>query len=173
MGADEHDDEDLPCYRHPDRMTALACITCDRPICPECAIPAPVGFKCPDDAKQSRAALAKVPTSRMASGIAAGTLVAFVGGSILAVVQVPFLGVILAYLLGMGVGEVTRRAAGGFRDHALGRAAAIAAAVGILALPALSIITRLADGGSVNIFALLFTVIGAVLAAVGAYNRAS
>src|SRR4029453_1623435 len=39
------------CYRHPDRQTGLRCSRCDRPICGECATPAPVGQLCPDDAR--------------------------------------------------------------------------------------------------------------------------
>jgi membrane associated rhomboid family serine protease len=39
------------CYRHPDRPTGLRCSRCDRPICGECANPAPVGQLCPDDAQ--------------------------------------------------------------------------------------------------------------------------
>jgi membrane associated rhomboid family serine protease len=39
------------CYRHPDRPTGLRCSRCDRPICGECANPAPVGQLCPDDAR--------------------------------------------------------------------------------------------------------------------------
>jgi membrane associated rhomboid family serine protease len=39
------------CYRHPDRPTRLRCSRCDRPICGECANPAPVGQLCPDDAR--------------------------------------------------------------------------------------------------------------------------
>lgn len=41
--------EPIPtCYRHPDRPTRLRCVTCDRPICTECAHDTPVGFKCPE-----------------------------------------------------------------------------------------------------------------------------
>lgn len=36
------------CYRHPDRVTYIHCGHCDRPICAECMIPAPVGFQCPE-----------------------------------------------------------------------------------------------------------------------------
>src|SRR4029453_7367478 len=35
----------------PDRQTGLRCSRCDRPICGECANPAPVGQLCPDDAR--------------------------------------------------------------------------------------------------------------------------
>jgi membrane associated rhomboid family serine protease len=41
------------CYRHPDRPTRLRCSRCDRPICGECANPAPVGQLCPDDARST------------------------------------------------------------------------------------------------------------------------
>ena len=170
MAADEHDEPDeLPCYRHPHELTALTCSTCDRPICPDCAIPAAVGIKCPDCAKQPRAALGKVPPAKFAAGVAAGTFVAFAGGTVLAVIQIPLLGVLFAYLLGMGVGEVTRRAAGGFRDHTLARIAATVSVIGLLALPALALLT----GSSVNPIGIAFTLLGAVLAAGAAYNRAS
>jgi hypothetical protein len=45
------------CYRHPDRQTGLRCSRCDRPICGECATPAPVGQLCPDDARAIQGAL--------------------------------------------------------------------------------------------------------------------
>jgi membrane associated rhomboid family serine protease len=36
------------CYRHPKREAYLRCVRCDRPICPDCVIEAPVGFQCPE-----------------------------------------------------------------------------------------------------------------------------
>jgi membrane associated rhomboid family serine protease len=36
------------CYRHPDRYTAIRCARCERPICTDCMVPAPVGFQCPE-----------------------------------------------------------------------------------------------------------------------------
>ncbi|MFD9327346.1 rhomboid family intramembrane serine protease [Streptomyces sp. NPDC060065] len=43
------DARSLPtCYRHPDRETGIRCTRCERPICPECRVDAPVGFQCPD-----------------------------------------------------------------------------------------------------------------------------
>lgn len=36
------------CYRHPDRETGIGCVRCERPICPECMVPAAVGFQCPE-----------------------------------------------------------------------------------------------------------------------------
>ena len=36
------------CYRHPERLTGIRCTRCNRPICPECMVAAPVGFQCPE-----------------------------------------------------------------------------------------------------------------------------
>ena len=44
------------CYRHPDRETGVSCSNCGRPICHECMIPAPVGFRCPECVKEQNAA---------------------------------------------------------------------------------------------------------------------
>lgn len=36
------------CYRHSGRVTFINCQRCGRPICPDCMIPAAVGYQCPD-----------------------------------------------------------------------------------------------------------------------------
>ena len=36
------------CPRHPDRETYLACTRCGQPACPQCLVPAAVGFHCVD-----------------------------------------------------------------------------------------------------------------------------
>ena len=35
------------CYRHPGRESGVRCRRCERPICPDCMVSAPVGFQCP------------------------------------------------------------------------------------------------------------------------------
>ncbi|MEX1280299.1 MAG: rhomboid family intramembrane serine protease [Acidimicrobiia bacterium] len=44
---DDRQDVIPVCYRHPDRQTYLACSSCGRPICGECAVDAAVGQRCP------------------------------------------------------------------------------------------------------------------------------
>jgi hypothetical protein len=36
----------LYCYVHPDRETSLRCNRCDRPICAQCAVRTPTGYRC-------------------------------------------------------------------------------------------------------------------------------
>ncbi|MFZ4506067.1 MAG: zinc-ribbon domain-containing protein [Fimbriimonas sp.] len=40
--------DEVPCYRHKNEMTALACGKCGRPVCYRCAINGPAGIRCPD-----------------------------------------------------------------------------------------------------------------------------
>lgn len=57
---------ELTCTRH-GKPTRITCVTCDTPICPECAIRTPVGYKCPDHAtkppapRRSRASVIAIP----------------------------------------------------------------------------------------------------------------
>lgn len=48
--------ETLACFRHPDRPTQVRCTRCERPICPDCMIQAPVGFQCPACVEEAREA---------------------------------------------------------------------------------------------------------------------
>ena len=43
------------CYRHPDRETGVSCSNCGRPICHDCMIVAPVGFRCPECVREQNA----------------------------------------------------------------------------------------------------------------------
>jgi hypothetical protein len=40
--------ETLYCYRHPSRETMLRCNNCGQPICAQCAILTPTGYRCPE-----------------------------------------------------------------------------------------------------------------------------
>jgi hypothetical protein len=40
--------ETLTCYRHPNRETLLRCNNCERPICTQCALQTPTGYRCPE-----------------------------------------------------------------------------------------------------------------------------
>lgn len=40
------------CYRHPGAESGVRCRRCERPICADCMISAPVGFQCPECVKQ-------------------------------------------------------------------------------------------------------------------------
>ena len=65
------------CGRHPDRPASVLCSHCNRPICTECMIQAPVGWQCPDctreGSKRSRQVPAFTRTSPGRSGVVGST----------------------------------------------------------------------------------------------------
>src|SRR6476620_466151 len=50
------------CYRHPNRETGVSCSNCERPICPDCMTPTPVGMRCPECSRQTTP-VRRMPTS--------------------------------------------------------------------------------------------------------------
>lgn len=77
------------CYRHPDRVTGVRCQRCERPICPECMIPAAVGVQCPDCVRaarsrvQSARALLQGAPTYVTWALVAVNLLVYLGGPVL------------------------------------------------------------------------------------------
>ncbi len=65
------------CYRHPEKAASVLCAHCDRPICTDCMVEAPVGWQCPqctsEGAKRSRHVPAFTHTSRGRTGVVGST----------------------------------------------------------------------------------------------------
>lgn len=77
------------CYRHADRPTGLSCTECGRPICGECALPGPVGQRCPEcyvperptaPTRRSRRGLPPVSRAVLFGTVAVSFLAFFVSG---------------------------------------------------------------------------------------------
>ena len=66
-----------PCYRHPDRLTGVRCVRCNRPICPSCQHAASVGFQCPDDVRAGQASIRRPRTLLGANLSSAGPIITF------------------------------------------------------------------------------------------------
>ena len=65
------------CYRHPSNEAYVRCQRCERFICPQCQVEAPVGFLCPEDAGNTvSAAAAGVANSAAQSARVAANRVA-------------------------------------------------------------------------------------------------
>ncbi len=59
------------CYRHPGLQTRVHCTRCERPICPDCMIPAPVGYQCPECVEKARREFRRGPGRPLRGGVSA------------------------------------------------------------------------------------------------------
>jgi hypothetical protein len=120
------------CKNHPGVETNVTCVTCAEPICPECMVDTPVGYKCPEDADPHLAPA--IRPKQWLYAIAAALGVGLVGGWALEaiVARFGFLYWIGAFFFGALVGEATRRAAGGHRARSLAFVAAAGASLGVI-----------------------------------------
>jgi len=121
------------CKRHPSVETRLTCSTCGDPICPKCAVPTPVGQKCPDDARLPRGARARGRPRQYAKAIAVGLVAALLGAVVLRLIfgNVGFATWLLSFGVGYGIGRSVRWGAEG---NAVGPFIAISVALAVLAV---------------------------------------
>jgi membrane associated rhomboid family serine protease len=61
---------EVPCAFHPDRLTAVSCSNCGRPICPSDMTPAPVGYQCPVCTGRAREGAAGAASYRTREAVA-------------------------------------------------------------------------------------------------------
>lgn len=103
------------CARHPNEETRLSCSECGTPVCHRCAVPSPVGQKCPDCAKQSRGALARGKPRQYAKAAVTGLIAAGATGFALALFlsSVRFFGIIASGFAGWAVARAVRWGAEG------------------------------------------------------------
>ncbi|WP_322488137.1 hypothetical protein [Chloroflexus sp.] len=103
--------ETLVCYRHPQRETGLRCISCGRPICPECARATPVGQICPECARERTPVNYQVgPAQLLVAGVVAlvyALIVTLAAGVVIG--WAGFFGFIVAFLLGPMTGNALSR----------------------------------------------------------------
>lgn len=64
------------CYGHPDTPTRLRCTRCDKPICPRCSVPAPVGQHCVWCVAEARKSAPKVRSTMQATSPAVLAIIA-------------------------------------------------------------------------------------------------
>jgi len=102
--------EDAPrCARHPKTVTYLKCAKCGTPICPDCFVESPVGYKCRDCGRMANTQLYQVSFR----GAVQGALVGLLGGMLAGAFGfIGFWGIIIALIYGRFLGTLIMKAAG-------------------------------------------------------------
>ncbi len=172
----------LYCYVHPTRPTSLRCNRCNRPICAECAIRTPTGYRCRECVRQQQK---KFDTALWYDYVVAFVVAAIgsaIASGLIAVVSGFFFGLLVLFIApgaGAVIGNIVLR----FIRNRRSRALFLTAAVGIVAgaLPALLLISLpallgLLAGGGRALTALLpaiWEVVYLFMAVPAAYTQIS
>ena len=127
----EEAEETLYCTVHPDRATTLRCNKCGRPMCPECAVPTPVGYRCKECVRGIQDGYYKATQTDYALifGVCAGLTA--VAGAIISAINFGLLfSLILGLVAGGGIGEVALRLTSRRRGRQSANIAAAGAVIG-------------------------------------------
>ncbi len=142
----------LVCANHPNRETTLRCNRCEKPICTQCAILTPVGYRCKECVRGQQKIFDT--TRNYDYPLAFGIALILSGISVAILSFLGFWGLFLAPVLGGVIGEAIRRAVGRRRSRRLPLVAAIGAGVGMafyLLFSSLPYLSYAAFGGSFNL----------------------
>lgn len=164
--------ETLVCYNHPNRETMLRCNRCNRPICTECAVLTPTGYRCKECV---RGQLKQFDTAQgidypLAFFVAA--VLSFAGSWISS--NFGFFTIIIAPVAGGILAEAVRWVVRRHRSRLLfqfAMAGAILGALPLLLLPLLSILV--VGVGNFSLLSLLWPAVYTFLMASTFYYRLS
>ncbi len=152
-------DGPLFCTVHPERETALRCNKCGRPMCVQCAVKTPVGYRCRECVRAQQDVYFNAGNLDYVIGGAVAA-VCSLGGNAIASVLSPFLMFFLAVAVGGFIPQVINPLVKRRRGRYMHLAVAIGAALG--ALPTVTPLLGWALAGApltVIAWPLLFNVI--------------
>jgi len=159
----------LYCYIHPDRETLLRCNRCERPICSQCAVLTPTGYRCKNCVRGQQKIF---DTAQSADFIYAGVIslvLSFVGSLVAGVMG--FFTIFLAPIAGVIIAEAVRWAVHRRRSKLLFQTAAGAAALGSLPLLLIALAPLFFGGGIGGLLGLLYRGLYTVLVTSSVYYR--
>ena len=79
--------ETLYCYVHPSRETTLRCNNCERPICAQCAVRTPTGYRCRECVKGQQKAFNTSEWYDYVTGFIVAALLSAVAGFLVTLIS--------------------------------------------------------------------------------------
>jgi hypothetical protein len=155
----EQEHEAIPhCHWHPGVETRLSCSRCEKHMCTQCLVQAPVGIRCRECGQAVRMPTFDVQPTYYARAIGVGVAGAVGGGLLWALATfilgaIPFFPSLVAVGVGYGVGELISRSVNRKRGTGL-------AWIAGFAVLAAFIISWLVNPFGFGLFSLLFLGIG-------------
>lgn len=149
------DSETLTCYKHPNRETMLRCNKCERPICSQCAVLTPTGYRCKECVRGQQKIFDNAQAGDFIIAVVVAAGLAYFGSYITAFIG--FFTIFASPFLGMVIVEAIKKLIRNRRSRPLFIAATVAAALGSLPMLIARIlaVTVGLQFGSFNVYALL------------------
>ncbi len=132
----------LYCYVHPNRPTTLRCNRCERPICAECAVRTPTGYRCRECVRAQQKIFDTAEWYDYIVAFSAAAIGSAIASGLILIVSGFFFGLLVLFIApgaGAVIGNIVLR----FIKNRRSRALFITSAVGMVAgaLPALIMIS--------------------------------
>jgi hypothetical protein len=169
----EHSDTQttLVCANHPDRETMLRCNRCEKPICAQCAVLTPTGYRCKECLRTQQKVFDTAQWFDYPMAVTIAALIAFAGSFI-----IPFVGfftILISPVVGVLAAEAVRTAIRKRRSRLLFQAAVAGAVIGALLplLPTLLVLLLSGGGGFSSLWSLLWRGLYVFLVASTMYYR--
>jgi len=159
----------LYCYVHPDRETLLRCNRCERPICSQCAVLTPTGYRCKNCVHGQQKVFDTAQSTDFIAAAGIALVLSFLGSLIAGVMG--FFTIFIAPIAGVIIAEAVRWALHRRRSRLLFRTAAGAAALGSLPLLVAALLPLLFGGGIGGILGLIYRGLYTVLVTSSVYYR--
>ncbi len=162
----------MRCANHPDRETYLRCNRCDKPICTECAVQTPTGYRCKECVRSQQKIFDTAKSQDYILAVLTAGILSFLGS--LLVGFVGFFSILLAPAVGLGIAEAVRKITGRRRSKLLFRLTAAAAALGavINLLPVL-VILLFTGAGFGSLLGFIWPLVYAAIVSTTVYTRLS
>lgn len=125
-------DTTLYCANHPSTSTSLRCNRCDKPICAKCAVRTPTGYRCRECINNQQKIFETALWYDYLFAFGTGLVLAFLGSILISILPIAFLTILIAPLIGTGIGEAIRLVTQKHRSRALTLTAITAIIIGPL-----------------------------------------
>jgi len=149
------DSEALYCANHPDRETLLRCNRCDKPICIQCAIQTPTGYRCKECVRGQQKKFNTAQSSDLILAPLIAAFLSFIGSNVTSFLS--FFTLLAAPFVGMVIERAIRLVIKNRRSNTLFITAAVGTAIGSLPLliSNLMLIIRTIRIGTFSIYILM------------------
>jgi hypothetical protein len=142
------------CYNHPQRETWLRCNRCDRPICSECAVLTPTGYRCKECIRGQQKHFDTAQWLDYPLAVATAGVLSFLGSYLAGFLW--FFILMAAPIVGVVIAEAVRWVVRRRRSKLLWQVTTVAVVVGSLPLLVVALLPLFLGGSLGSLITLLF-----------------